>query len=133
MKYYTLVQTDANGTAEQKAVLISREMYKMSRPTPDIEDVTMYLFPWYIHPNTNIAAIYIDEEYNLPLATNANQTILLNIFGLVATPQEVQALNDKINDSKGETVMIKDVLPQNISKFTEQDLINMGFFQTINI
>lgn len=131
MIYYTIVQTDVNGTAAQKAELISREMYKMSRPNPHPEDVTLYLFPWYIHPNTMLAAIYIDDEYNLPIATNSNQTMLLNIFGLVATQAEIDALNDKINNSKGDIVQIKDVLPQNITKLTEENLINMGFFPEI--
>jgi hypothetical protein len=132
MKYYTLTQSDAQGTAAQKAEMISREMYKMSRPNPHPDDVTLYLFGWVEHPVGNMAALEIDEDLDLPISPQANQTALMQMFSKAANPQAVAELNKKIDENKGKKVKVKDVLPANLWKFSESELKEMGFFPNID-
>lgn len=126
-KYYTILQSDKNQTAAEKAETISREMYKISRPAKDEDDVTLYLFNWFINDNGTIAAIEIDDEQEMPVHADAKMDELLGYFEKVATKVEMETLKASIEDKKQTVAKVKDLLPDKMPKFSKKDLVNMGF------
>lgn len=127
MIYYTLLQSDTNKTAAQKAEEISREMFKVSRPVSNARDISQYMFAWEVHPNGTMAALEIDDDQDLPVHVQAKLDKLLSYFDKVATKEEKDTLTEAITGKAGELAKVADLLPTKIPKFTKKDLVNMGF------
>lgn len=128
-QFYTILQTDTDGTSVEKAMYISREMYKMSRPIADPNDGTLYLFQWFEHPDKTKTAILIDEDHELPISIKANQTALMTMFAKAGTQAEIKALRDKIDKAKGKKVKVKELLPTTLFKFTHEQMKTAGFIK----
>jgi hypothetical protein len=135
---YILIQALGGQTSEQRANSFSMELYKISRPVRDKEDVTTHWFGIVKHPITGDCALQIpdlqgDDTYIHPQVNLNRLRALLNPS--LADPGEVDNIVNSVNDRKGGRIRFFDLLPTySKSNIRDQDWMDAnGWFPKITM
>lgn len=122
---------------EKKAKAYSKGLFKISRPNPNPEDVTLYQSSWYPHKSNGTFALELDEESLLPADTFADSTKFdlgdieetqhwKDLIGSLS-PAEFNALRN--NKGKGRNSKVKDFMPTAITNnlVTKEEAQSQGY------
>ena len=108
---------------EKKAKAYSKGLFKISRPNPNSEDVTLYQSSWYPHESNGTFALELDEESLLPADASADSTKFdlgdieetqhwKDLIGSLS-PDEFNALRN--NKGKSKNAKARDFIPTAIT------------------
>ena len=129
---YIKVLPQAGLTSEQRAIAISRELFRIQRPIDQQSDATLYLFGWVNYPTKD--PNYTDTV-NVALEVDLNQVIyvhpdndLTNLIALFPelSEAEKEALVDYIENSASFQFMY--IVPSGVKVYTYEEMKEDGWF-----
>ena len=132
---YIKVLPQSGLTSEQRAIAISRELFRIQRPINQQNDATLYLFGWIKHPTKDSG--YVDTV-NIALEIDTNQVIyvhpdndLTNLISLF--PELSQAEKDGLAAfiESQQMFFFKYIIPSDVNIFTEAEMKQSGWFPEI--
>ena len=128
---YIKVLPQAGLTSEERAVAISRELFRIQRPINQQNDATLYLFGWIKHPTKD--PNYIDTV-NAALQIDTNQIIYVHpdndLTNLIALfPELSQAEKDGLAAfiESQQMFLFKYIIPSDVTVFTEDEMKSAGW------
>jgi len=128
---YIKVLPQAGLTSEQRAIAISRELFRIQRPINQQNDATLYLFGWVKHPTKDTN--YIDTV-NAALQIDTNQVIYVHpdndLTNLIALfPELSQAERDGLAAfiESQQMFLFKYIIPSDVTVFTEAEMKAAGW------
>jgi hypothetical protein len=128
---YIKVLPQAGLTSEQRAIAISRELFRIQRPINQQNDATLYLFGWINHPTKD--PNYIDTV-NAALQIDTNQVIYVHpdndLTNLIALfPELSQAEKDGLAAfiESQQMFLFKYIIPSDVTVFTEAEMKAAGW------
>ena len=128
---YIKVLPQAGLTSEQRAIAISRELFRIQRPINQQNDATLYLFGWIKHPTKD--PNYIDTV-NAALQIDTNQVIYVHpdndLTNLIALfPELSQAERDGLAAfiESQQMFLFKYIIPSDVTVFTEAEMKAAGW------
>jgi hypothetical protein len=128
---YIKVLPQAGLTSEERAIAISRELFRIQRPIDQQNDATLYLFGWIKHPTKD--PNYTDTV-NVSLQIDSNQVIyvhpdndLTNLIALL--PELSQAEKDGLAAfiESQQMFLFKYIIPSDVNIFTEAEMKAAGW------
>jgi hypothetical protein len=128
---YIKVLPQAGLTSEQRAVAISRELFRIQRPINQQNDATLYLFGWIKHPakdpnyiDTVNAALQIDTNQVIYVHPDNDLTNLIALF-----PELSQAEKDGLAAfiESQQMFLFKYIIPSDVTVFTEAEMKAAGW------
>ena len=128
---YIKVLPQAGLTSEERAIAISRELFRIQRPIDQQNDATLYLFGWIKHPTKD--PNYTDTV-NVSLQIDSNQVIyvhpdndLTNLIALL--PELSQAEKDGLAAfiESQQMFLFKYIIPSDVNIFTEAEMKQAGW------
>jgi len=128
---YIKVLPQAGLTSEQRAVSISRELFRIQRPINQQNDATLYLFGWIKHstkdPNyidTVNAALQIDTNQVIYVHPDNDLTNLIALF-----PELSQTEKDGLAAfiESQQMFLFKYIIPSDVTVFTEAEMKSAGW------
>ena len=129
---YIKVLPQAGLTSEQRAIAISRELFRVQRPINQQNDATLYLFGWVKHPTKD--PTYTDTV-NVALQIDTNQVIYVHpdndLTNLIALfPELSQAEKDGLAAfiESQQMFLFKYIIPSDVNVFTESEMKQAGWF-----
>jgi hypothetical protein len=128
---YIKVLPQAGLTSEQRAIAITRELFRIQRPIDQQNDATLYLFGWVKHPTQD--ANYT-EIVDTALQVDVNQVIYVhpdnNLTQLIALfPELSQAEKDGLAafiESQA-SFMFQYIIPSDVTVFDEAQMKASGW------
>lgn len=129
---YIKVLPQAGLTSGDRAIAISRELFRIQRPIDQQSDATLYLFGWVNHPTKD--PNYTDTV-NVALEVDLNQVIyvhpdndLTNLIALFPelSEAEKEALVDYIENSASFQFMY--IVPSGVKVYTYEEMKEDGWF-----
>ena len=134
---YIKVLPEAGLTSEQRAEAISRELFKIQRPTDQQGDATQFLFGWVKHPAqdpnyTDVvdAALVVDAGQLIYVHPDNDLTNLIALFERL-TEQERQMLAGFIQSQQ--SFVFQYIVPSDTKLFTHEEMDNAGWFPAADI
>lgn len=128
---YIKVLPQAGLTSEQRAIAISRELFRIQRPINQQNDATLYLFGWIKHPTKD--SNYVDTV-NAALQIDTNQVIYVHpdndLTNLIALfPELSQAERDGLAAfiESQQMFLFKYIIPSDVTVFTEAEMKAAGW------
>ena len=128
---YIKVLPQAGLTSEERAISISRELFRIQRPIDQQNDATLYLFGWIKHPTKD--PNYIDTV-NAALQIDTNQVIYVHpdndLTNLIALfPELSQAEKDGLAAfiESQQMFLFKYIIPSDVTVFTEAEMKSAGW------
>lgn len=128
---YIKVLPQAGLTSEQRAIAISRELFRIQRPINQQNDATLYLFGWVKHPTKD--PNYVDTV-NAALQIDTNQVIYVHpdndLTNLIALfPELSQAERDGLAAfiESQQMFLFKYIIPSDVTVFTEAEMKAAGW------
>ena len=132
---YIKVLPQAGLTSQQRAIAISRELFRIQRPIDQQNDATLYLFGWIKHPTKD--PNYVDTV-NAALQINTNQIIYVHpendLTNLIALfPELSQAERDGLAAfiESQQSFPFQYIIPQGTTVFTYEQMKESGWFPEI--
>jgi hypothetical protein len=132
---YIKVLPQAGLTSQQRAIAISRELFRIQRPIDQQNDATLYLFGWIKHPTKD--PNYIDTV-NAALQINTNQVIYVHpdndLTNLIALfPELSQTEKDGLAAfiESQQSFPFQYIIPQGTTVFTYEQMKEAGWFPEI--
>lgn len=129
---YIKVLPQAGLTSEQRAIAISRELFRIQRPINQQSDATLYLFGWIKHPTKD--STYTDTV-NAALQIDTNQVIYVHpdndLTNLIALfPELSQAEKDGLAAfiESQQSFPFGAIVPSGVTLFTYQEMKDSGWF-----
>ena len=129
---YIKVLPQAGLTSEQRAIAISRELFRIQRPIDQQNDATLYLFGWIKHPTKD--PNYVDTV-NAALQIDTNQVIYVHpdndLTNLIALfPELSQAEKDGLAAfiESQQMFLFKYIIPSDVTVFTYEQMKEAGWF-----
>ena len=128
---YIKVLPQAGLTSEERAVAISRELFRIQRPINQQNDATLYLFGWIKHPtkdpnytDTVNAALQIDTNQVIYVHPDNDLTNLIALF-----PELSQAEKDDLAAfiESQQMFLFKYIIPSDVTVFTEAEMKAAGW------
>ena len=128
---YIKVLPQAGLTSEQRAIAISRELFRIQRPINQQSDATLYLFGWIKHPtkdpnytDTVNAALQIDTNQVIYVHPDNDLTNLIALF-----PELSQAEKDGLAAfiESQQMFVFKYIIPSDVTVFTEAEMKAAGW------
>ena len=128
---YIKVLPQAGLTSEQRAIAISRELFRIQRPINQQNDATLYLFGWIKHPtrdttyaDTVNAALQIDTNQVIYVHPDNDLTNLIALF-----PELSQAERDGLAAfiESQQMFLFKYIIPSDVTVFTEDQMKAAGW------
>lgn len=128
---YIKVLPQAGLTSEQRAIAISRELFRIQRPINQQSDATLYLFGWIKHPtkdpnytDTVNAALQIDTNQIIYVHPDNDLTNLIALF-----PELSQAEKDGLVAfiESQQMFLFKYIIPSDVNVFTEAEMKQAGW------
>jgi len=128
---YIKVLPQAGLTSEQRAIAISRELFRIQRPIDQQNDATLYLFGWIKHPtkdpnyiDTVNAALQIDTNQVIYVHPDNDLTQLIALF-----PELSQAEKDGLAAfiESQQMFLFKYIIPSDVTVFTEAEMKAAGW------
>ena len=129
MKY--LIIKDTNIVSSERSKGINRELFKISRPSPDVNDVTLYQYEEIKHPITDERAIVFNDTDEIQVGQNPNVTKLKELVSANATQIEQDQLEQYIISQQGNRIVFKNIIPSSVTIKTFEEMELDGWF-TIN-
>ncbi len=118
---YIKVLPQAGLTSEQRAIAISRELFRIQRPINQQNDATLYLFGWIKHPTKD--PNYIDTV-NAALQIDTNQVIyvhpdndLTNLIALLPELSQVEKDGLAAFIESQQMFLFKYIIPSDVTVF----------------
>ena len=128
---YIKVLSQAGLTSEERAIAISRELFRIQRPINQQNDATLYLFGWIKHPTKD--PNYIDTV-NAALQIDTNQVIYVHpdndLTNLIALfPELSQAERDGLAAfiESQQMFLFKYIIPSDVNVFTNAEMKAAGW------
>lgn len=128
---YIKVLPQAGLTSEQRAIAISRELFRIQRPINQQNDATLYLFGWIKHPTKD--PNYVDTV-NAALQIDTNQVIYVHpdndLTNLIALfPELSQAEKDGLAAfiESQQMFLFKYIIPGDVTLFSEEQMKAAGW------
>ena len=128
---YIKVLPQAGLTSEQRAIAISRELFRIQRPIDGQGDGTQYLFGWVKHPTKDSG--YVDTV-NAALQIDTNQIIYVHpdndLTNLIALfPELSQAERDGLAAfiESQQMFLFKYIIPSDVTVFDEAQMKAAGW------
>ena len=128
---YIKVLPQAGLTSEERAIAISRELFRIQRPIDQQNDATLYLFGWIKHPTKD--PNYVDTV-NAALQIDTNQVIYVHpdndLTNLIALfPELSQAERDGLAAfiESQQMFLFKYIIPSDVTVFTEAEMKQAGW------
>ncbi len=132
---YIKVLPQAGLTSQQRAIAISRELFRIQRPIDQQNDATLYLFGWIKHSTKD--ANYVDTV-NAALQIDTNQVIYVhpenNLTNLIALfPELSQAERDGLAAfiESQQSFPFQYIVPSDVTVFTYEQMKDAGWFPEI--
>jgi hypothetical protein len=129
---YIKILPQAGLTSEQRAIAISRELFRIQRPIDQQNDATLYLFGWIKHPtkdpnyiDTVNAALQIDTNHIIYVHPDNDLTNLIALFPELSQ-QERDGLAAFIESQ--EMFLFKYIIPSDVTVFTYEQMKDAGWF-----
>ena len=128
---YIKVLPQAGLTSEERAIAISRELFRIQRPINQQNDATLYLFGWIKHPtkdpnytDTVNAALQIDTNQVIYVHPDNDLTNLIALF-----PELSQAERDGLAAfiESQQMFLFKYIIPSDVTVFTEAEMKAAGW------
>ena len=128
---YIKVLPQAGLTSEERAIAISRELFRIQRPINQQNDATLYLFGWIKHPtkdpnytDTVNAALQIDTNQVIYVHPDNDLTNLIALF-----PELSQAEKDGLAAfiESQQMFLFKYIIPSDVTVFTEAEMKSAGW------
>ena len=128
---YIKVLPQAGLTSEERAIAISRELFRIQRPIDQQNDATLYLFGWIKHPTKD--PNYVDTV-NAALQIDTNQVIYVHpdndLTNLIALfPELSQAERDGLAAfiESQQMFLFQYIIPSDVNIFTEAEMKQAGW------
>ena len=128
---YIKVLPQAGLTSEERAIAISRELFRIQRPIDQQNDATLYLFGWIKHPTKD--PNYIDTV-NAALQIDTNQVIYVhpdnNLTNLIALfPELSQAEKDALVSyiESSASFEFRYIVPSGVTIYSEEQIKKDGW------
>lgn len=128
---YIKVLPQAGLTSEQRAIAISRELFRIQRPINQQNDATLYLFGWVKHPTRD--PNYTDTV-NTALQIDTNQVIYVHpdndLTNLIALfPELSQAEKDTLVSyiENSASFQFKYIVPSGVTIYSEEQMKKDGW------
>ena len=128
---YIKVLPQAGLTSEQRAISISRELFRIQRPINQQSDATLYLFGWIKHPtkdpnytDTVNAALQIDTNQVIYVHPDNDLTNLIALFPELSQAEK-EALVTYIENSA--SFEFRYIVPSGVTIYDEQQMKNDGW------
>lgn len=112
-------------TSGERCIDLSKQIYKISRPLDDPEQITQYQFSWIIHPNTVDYALVVDLDAMIPVSPDKNLADLIALLGDNIPPEEIAQIVETINNQN--PVRFGDIIPVEVPIRDEQYMIDNGW------
>ena len=128
---YIKVLPQAGLTSEERAIAISRELFRIQRPINQQNDATLYLFGWIKHPtkdpnytDTVNAALQIDTNQVIYVHPDNDLTNLIALF-----PELSQAERDGLAAfiESQQMFLFKYIIPSDVTVFDEAEMKSAGW------
>ena len=134
---YIKVLPEAGLTSEQRAEAISRELFKIQRPTDQQGDATQFLFGWVKHPTQDPnyemvvdTALEVDPDYLIQVHPENNLTNLIALFPELTEPER-QGLAAFIQSQS--SFPFKFIVPSTSKIFTHEEMDAAGWFPAADL
>ena len=124
-----IIEAAKGKTAEERAWLLSEELFNISRPTEvkHQKDGTKYLFGVLVHPTTSEACLYkCSSSQQIFVNNKVNLNKLLAEFDKIPA-QEKQALKDYIEANKDGYIPFINILPSTTIYITDAEVASDGW------
>lgn len=114
---YIIIQPEADMTSADRAVAITEELFRVSRPESarHANDVSRYVFGWIDHPENGERALSVDLDYNIHVHPDNNLDALIALFPEVPEAERTQlsqfissASNFRFGDIIPSTATVRD-------------------------
>lgn len=120
---YIKVPKSNTHTAKERTIEFSRQLYKLTRPHPDPNDVTEFLFGFIENHELEEAALECDPDALIYISPNADPSNLITLL----EPTNEQSLEmaqilNMIEQAKGNTISFGQLIPSWINLKTKEDL-----------
>ena len=125
---YIKVTPLAPYTSEERCKAFSKELFKISRPVSNPEDVTCYLFGW-INKGDEYA-MQVDMDYQIYVHPEKNLQYIVSLLNEMTTPEEVANITAMINQSTH--IRFGDIIPSYVPINTKEELEAEGWFPNID-
>jgi len=112
---------------ESLAKTISRELFRISKPTNAPDDVTQYLFGWIVHPTTGEVALAFDPDLQIKVHPSRDVSVLVDIVAPNTPDDELQRLLSYVKANN--VVTMRQLLPSWVILYDHADLEQEGWFQ----
>jgi hypothetical protein len=132
---YIKILPQAGLTSEQRAIAITRELFRIQRPIDQQNDATLYLFGWIKHPtkdpnyiDTVNAALQIDTNHIIYVHPDNDLTNLIALF-----PELSQAEKDGLAAfiESQQSFEFRYIVPGGVTIYTKQQMEENGWFPKI--
>lgn len=134
---YIKVIPQLNYTSEQLAAAISRELFRIQRPTDQQGDATQFLFGWIKHPTQDAAysdvvdtALVVDPAQVIYVHPDNDLSLLISLFPEL-TEQEKQMLAGFIRSQS--QFPFQYIVPSTTKLFTEDEMKQSGWIQEVQL
>lgn len=128
---YIKVLPQAGLTSEERAIAITRELFRIQRPIDQQNDATLYLFGWVKHPTQDPnyvevvdAALQVDVNQVIYVHPDNDLTNLISLFPELSQA-EMDALVTYIENSA--SFEFRYIVPSGVTIYDEQQMKNDGW------
>lgn len=125
---YIKINPSPTLTSEQRADEINRELQKISRPNPVKNEITEFRFRKLLHPTTGDACLSFEATDSIPVNSQVDVTKLKNLMLQEASAQELAQLEMYLKTLIGKRVVFNQIVPQSVTRYTQQELELEGWF-----
>lgn len=124
MKFITI----QHSTPRPQALNVSRELFNISRPEKEDEDITQYLFGHIEHPVSGEISLVVYEDFDLRVHPDASGRIdaLGDLLDQCIEAGEINRLKGVLNSS--ERVRFENIIPAMLEVKTKTEMETDGWF-----
>ena len=127
MSNYIIVTPLPPLNSGERCIDLSIQIYKISRPLNDPEQITQFQFGWIIHPNTVDYALVVDLDAMIPVSPDKNLADLIALLGPNIPQAEIDQIVLTIDNQN--PVRFGDIIPVEVPVRDEQYMIDNGWIE----
>lgn len=128
---YIKVLPQAGLTSEERAIAITRELFRIQRPIDQQNDATLYLFGWVKHPTqdpnyTEVVdtALQVDVNQIIYVHPDNDLTNLIALFPELSQAERDALVSYIISSASFE---FRYIVPSGVTIYSEQQMKNDGW------
>jgi hypothetical protein len=130
---YIILPIQEGIDSHRLALGISAELYRLTRPISQPNDVSAFLWGVIVHPVTQQVALQCNFDEVLPIADQADTSLLVRLLsGDNVNTEELEALEALIESRKGGTIQLLEIVPSWTIIQSELWMQEQGWFNEIN-